>query len=304
MDGQLVSAVEWWKDAGRWTCSLISYDDGYYQTWLKPGSALSFEVQRGRYCVGYTTAAPKDASRSIRIEAWKAFAPCSFNARIHKGIKCPTCYETDAVKACLICDGSECLADPERQEHCHRATAFTYLATFDPYKVKVGVAHGSRLPQRWIEQGANLAKRIVVGNGIQVRKIETLIHQALDVLTGLRADEKIDTLWRHQPAREAQALHRVEATIRDRFPDFPFYEDSLHDLDAVYRLPALHRRPITLKIKRNLRITGTILGVKGPLLLVSLDGSPYVLNLKRLIGRSIVFKDIDAMNIQTALDRY
>jgi len=304
MDSQLVSAVEWWKGDGCWTCSLISSNDGYHQTWLKAGSPLSFEVQRGRYCVGYTTAASKNVKRAIRIETWKAFTPCPFGAQIRTGIKCPSCYETDTVKACLICDGSECLADPVRQEHCHHATAFAYLATFDPHKVKVGVAHGSRLPQRWIEQGANLAKRIVVGNGIQVRKIETLIHQSLDVLTGLRADEKVDTLWQHQPEQEAHALRRVEATIRDRFPDLPFYEDPLHDLNDVYRLPELHRRPITLKVRRNLRIAGTILGVKGPLLLMSLDDAPYVLNLKRLIGRKLVFKEIDAMNLQTALDRY
>ena len=143
-----------------------------------------------------------------------------------------------------------------------------------------------------------------MGNGIQVRKIESLIHQTLDVLTGLRADEKIDTLWCHQSTREAQALRRVEAMIRDRFPVFPFYEDPIHDLNEVYHLPPVSRRPIVLKIKRNLRITGTILGVKGPLLLMSLDDTPYVLNLKRLMGRKVAFKNIDAMKIQTALDRY
>lgn len=55
MAGKLVSAVEWWKNDGKWTCSLICYEGYYSQIWLKSGTDLSFDIQPGRYCVGYTT---------------------------------------------------------------------------------------------------------------------------------------------------------------------------------------------------------------------------------------------------------
>ncbi len=50
MADKLVSAVEWWKNGGKWTCSLICYEGYYSQIWLKSGINLSFAIQPGRYC--------------------------------------------------------------------------------------------------------------------------------------------------------------------------------------------------------------------------------------------------------------
>jgi len=44
MGSRLVSAVEWWKKEGKWTCSLICYDKSFSQIWLEPGIKLSFKV--------------------------------------------------------------------------------------------------------------------------------------------------------------------------------------------------------------------------------------------------------------------
>ncbi len=305
MEDNLVSAVEWWKKEGRWTCSLVCYNRVFSQIWLEPGIHLSLKVQPGRYCVGYATLSSRASKIQAALEPWKAMEPCPTESRIKKGYKCPSCYRADLVHACLICDGTECSAEPSIQRSCHRATAYVYMASFGLDRVKVGVAHETRIPQRWIEQGANLAKRIIVGNGMEVRKFENAIHNALNVLPGLRTEGKIDTLWKKQSTEaEAYALAEVEEAIKKRFPEFPFHPESPHDMSTVYGLPLLDRRPIETKVKKNLPISGKILGVKGSLLLLSMGNVPHFLNLKHLIGRKIELNDTDAYAMQTALDRF
>jgi len=170
--------------------------------------------------------------------------------------------------------------------------------------VKVGVAHDSRIPQRWIEQGANLAKRIVVGNGIEVRRFENAIHKSLNVLSGLKTDQKIDTLWKRQKGKEVDALVKAEEEIKKRFPEFPFYHEPIHDLSEIYNLPMLDRRPIELAARKDIQVSGKVLGAKGFLILLSIGDLPYFLNLKHLVGRKIHIKEASTMTMQTALDRF
>ncbi len=75
-------------------------------------------------------------------------------------------------------------------------------------------------------------------------------------------------------------------------------------MSTVYRLPPLDRRPIETKVKKDIPISGKILGVKGALLLLSVGNLPHFLNLKHLIGRKIELNGVDAFAVQTALDRF
>jgi hypothetical protein len=304
MNGKLVSAVEWWKKEGKWLCSLICYDGFFSQMWLKPATDFSFKIQPGRYCVGYTTVSSRASNKQVALEPWKVMVPCPSKAKIKKGNKCVPCYRADLVHPCLICDGTKCAAEHSLRRICEKATAYVYLASFGLNQAKVGVAHETRIPQRWIEQGANLAKSIIVGNGMEVRRFEKALHNVLNVFSGLRTSKKVDTLWKRPNTEEVQALARTEEEITRRFPEFPFYHDQLHDLSAIYSLPLLDRRPIELKIKKNLQISGKILGVKGSLLLLDVGNLPHFVNLKHLLGRKIELKEANVMTMQTALDRF
>ncbi len=304
MDDKLVSAVEWWKKGGKWLCSLICYDGKFSQIWLKPEIDLSLKIQPGRYCVGYTTVSSRPSNTQVDLEPWKAMVPCPSKAKIKKGNKCLLCYKADLVYPCLICDGTKCAAEPSLQRICEKATAYVYIASFGLNRVKVGVAHNTRIPHRWIEQGANMAKRIIVGNGKEVRRFEKAIHNALNVLSGLKTNKKVNTLWKRPNKEEIYALARTEEEITIRFLEFPFYHDHLHDLSEIYSLPLLDRRPIELKIKKNRQISGKILGAKGSLLLLEIGNLPYFVNLKQLLGRKIELKEANRMAMQTVLDRF
>jgi hypothetical protein len=304
MQSRLVSAVEWWKKDRRWVCSLICYDGAFSQMWLEAGSELSFKVNPRRYCVGYATTSSHTSIPQIALEPWKAFEPCPGKASITKGYKCSSCFQADTVHPCLICDGVTCLADPRRQRSCKDATAYVYLASFGLTLLKVGVAHQSRIPHRWIEQGANLAKRIMVGNGMDVRRYETAIHKSLNVLSGLRTSLKVDTMWKAQTKKGAFALANMEEQIRQRFPDVPVYHEALRDLSPIYALPSLNRQPLEVKIKKNQQITGTVMGAKGALLLLRVNGLPHFLNLKHLVGRKITVNTTEGMASQRVLDEF
>ena len=304
MQSRLVSAVEWWKKSGKWVCSLICYDETFSQMWLEAGNELSFRVNSGRYCVGYATTSSRTSVPQVALEPWKAYEPCRVKAPITKGYKCSSCSQADTVLPCLICDGVKCLAEPGRQKSCKDATAYVYMASFGPMLVKVGVAHQSRIPHRWIEQGANLAKRIMMGNGMDVRRFEATIHKSLNVLSGLRTSKKVDTIWKARTKKEVLALANMEEQIRQRFPDFPSYHEALQDLSPVYALPFLNRQPLKLKIKNNQQITGIVMGVKGALLLLRVNGLPHFLNLKHLIGRKITLNTIEGTGSQRVLDEF
>ena len=304
MKGKLVSSVEWWQRDEKWTCSLICYDDLLSQVWLEPGIDLSFEIQPGRYCVGYMTVSSGESRRHIALEPWKDIRPCPSESKVRKGHKCPSCYQADLVHPCLICDGTGCSAGPSMRKSCQEATAYVYLASFGSNRLKVGVAHKTRIPQRWIEQGANLAQKIIVGNGMEARRFENTLHRALSVLPGLKTNRKVDTLWKREGVGEVNALGEAEEEIMRRFSDFPYCHDTVHDLSEIYDLPLLNRRPIEMKVKRDLQISGEVLGAKGSLLLLSIGDLPYYLNLKHLMGRKIVFRKADSMTLQTALDKF
>jgi hypothetical protein len=300
MTGKIVSKVDWHKKAGRWTCRLFCYDGVFAPVWLESGSNLSFEVLQGRYCTGYTTLSPKKSNISSKHQ--KIMKPCPSKTKLAKGFRCKSCYQSELVHACIICDGSKCSADLATRKHCENTTAYVYLASFGLDRVKVGVAHETRIPRRWIDQGANIAKRIIVGNGIEVRRYEKILHHTLDVLAGVRTDKKVDTLWKEPNANELRALSKAEEEIRQRFPNLPFYSEPHHNLSKIYRLPHLNRRPIELKVERSLRVSGKVLGAKGSLLLMSNGDLPYCINLTHLVGRRIEFKETLKTIIQTALD--
>jgi hypothetical protein len=137
---------------------------------------------------------------------------------------------------------------------------------------------------------------------MEVRRIEKTIHRELKVLSGLKSSQKVDTLWKNQNIQaETQTVIKVEEEIKKRFPEFTFFQESLQNLSQIYHLPAIDRRPLQLKVKKNQQIAGKILGTKGSLLLVKVGNLPHYLNLKQLVGRKIELNKTNAINIQTTL---
>jgi hypothetical protein len=171
-------------------------------------------------------------------------------------------------------------------EKCESSEAFVYLAVFGD-RVKAGVSQGRRVEKRWIEQGADAARRILAGNGREVRVYEKRIQDDLGALKGLKADEKMALTDPKDLERGLRSLdERVEAARR-MFPSAKYVEEATTLFAPVYGLPEDVTRPIEAKIRDNAAIVGKILGVKGPVLFIENAGIAYSVNLRALTGRKI-----------------
>jgi hypothetical protein len=296
----LITGIEWLYDTRRWKCTLQGYGDTIYQLELKPQQMIEWQIQSGRACIGSITYR-KSSSTQTFTEIWK---PCPDNASPMQGKRCLPCAQATELHPCIRCNGSICRADPQRQQTCSTQTSYVYLASFGPKLLKVGVAHHSRIPKRWIEQGANVATRLLETNGRKARRYETFIHDTFNVRSQVPTQYKFDTLWKFMTQQETTAISTLVDEIQRQAPNLPFYQDTIHDLTASYGLPLFAHRPLLIAVAPHQLVTGMILGVKGSILVLQVHGIPHTLNLRQLIGRSIMISEGGSTVVQRVLDEF
>jgi len=249
---------------------------------LDRGGRVSFRVGKGRFCVGRSRIT-RDYST---MDSWKERIPCPTHSPVDSGTQCKSCAINDASRPCARCTGETCNAEQSVREKCESSEAFVYLALFGD-RLKAGVSQGRRVEKRWIEQGADAARRILAGNGREVRIYEKKIQDDLGALKGLKADEKMTFTDPKDLERGLRSLdERVEAARR-MFPSAKHVDEATTLLDSVYGLPEDATRPIEAKICDNAAIVGDILGAKGPVLFIKNAGIVYSVNLRALTGRKI-----------------
>jgi len=304
MKWKLVSAIDWRRERGRWSCGLICLDEGFERVPLEQGSQVSFRVLRGRYCVGFTRLSTGTGDEGSP-DAWKEFAPCPQGEEVHRGTQCGQCSRSDVSLPCLRCDGGECLADPALRRACEGNTAYVYLASFGAGRIKAGVSQGRRVVKRWIEQGADAARRVLVGNGREARRFEKRIQEELGILRLLKAEQKTD-LTRSGPGIEESMglLDSYEEEVHRLFPEENRFHEEPRLLLQHYGLPRLDRRPLELRVRGGLTVSGRVLGAKGPVLLIEGGGMPFTVSLSRLVGRRIETEGVAPTSTQAGLERF
>jgi hypothetical protein len=141
---------------------------------------------------------------------------------------------------------------------------------------------------RWVEQGADAAFRVLTGNGSEVRRLEHLIHTQLGVPESVRSGVKVSTLCKGDKIKQSlilleetrQRVHPL-ASPNQRFNEDPWI------LAPHYNIPAIKQKPILLKVDDGVAVSGEVVGVKGPILLLKNREVFFVLGLSALLGRSI-----------------
>lgn len=296
----LITAIQWQQNEQGWVCTVRGFADAIYRVKLNPQRVLRWQIQPGRSCIGYVTYKTSSSMHPF-TGAWK---PCSENAPVTKGRRCHTCAQAMELHPCIICKGSICRADPQSQQTCLTLTSYVYLASFGPKLLKVGVAHHSRILKRWIEQGANVATRLLETNGRDARRYEALIHDTLHVRSQVPTRLKHDALWNPMISQETVAITQLTDKIREQIPELHLYRDKIKNLSPIYGLPAFTHRPLPLPVTPQHPITGKILGAKGSLLVLQVQGLPHILNLHQLLGRSIMVTEAGARTVQRVLDEF
>ncbi len=299
MAGMLVSSVEWRHLGERWGCSLLCLDKGYSRISLDPGSQFAFRVLDGRFCVGYTGLSSKGGGR---LDSWREQRPCPNCVEVERGIHCGDCSSVDVMRACLRCDGTVCFAHPEVKRACEASTAYVYLASFGDGRIKAGVSRGRRVLKRWVEQGADVALKVLAGNGMEVRRFESRIQRELGALNHVRSSLKVDPVRRQADVDAALALlEAFRGRVHDLFPEESHYNEEPQVILPLYGLPDFDKRPLQIRVREGLEASGIVLGAKGPVLFMEMNGLPYSLQLNRLRGRRIETQRITPSSSQAGL---
>jgi len=211
----------------------------------------------------------------------------------------------DVARTCLVCDGQECYAKPAIRHFCEDSVAYVYLASFGAGRIKAGVSQKGRILKRWIEQGADAAKRVLVGNGKEVRKFERQIQDELGVLRQVKAKDKIDVVRSKQELEESLRLLNIfEEELHKLFPEDQHFHEEPQIVYNCYRLEKIDSRPLELEIRGGREVSGRVLGVKGPILLLETMGLPRAIRLNRLVGKRIDTDGLSKVKAQSGLDRF
>jgi hypothetical protein len=173
----------------------------------------------------------------------------------------PYCGEHTSRWPCARCRG-----DCEKPVPACDEEHAVYLAAFAPDTFKVGVTRSWRLETRLREQGADRAAQArTVADGRIARQLET--DWARELTDRVRVPEKIAGLHRSVDEDAWQALlaeYDVESTVA-----FDYGLD-------------LSTRPVAETVA-----TGTIVGTKGRLLVLSTGGGTYAVDLRELVGHEL-----------------
>ncbi len=189
----------------------------------------------------------------------------------------PYCEYHTSTWVCARCTGT-CLKDEMDCDEEHAV----YVAAFAPDTFKVGVTKLWRLETRLREQGADRAVHIhTVSNGRIARELEAKIAQQL--VDRVRTGSKVAAL-------AADIDEDTWEAVLDAF-------DVIDRFDFDYGLD-LETRPV-----RETLASGTVVGVKGRLLVLENGGTIYAVDMRELVGHELETGRSDR-NLQSSLGSF
>lgn len=179
----------------------------------------------------------------------------------------PYCAEHTTRWACARCTGECSMPLPAcREEHV------VYLAAFAPDNWKVGVTRSWRLDERLQEQGADRGAHIrTVDTGRRARRIEAGIAETIPD--------------RVQVSTKIAGFHRSVDT--DAWDEFIAEYEPLDTYAFDYGFE-VDTQPIPTTVA-----TGTVVGVKGRVLVLDRGGTSYGVDLRDLVGYEITAEPSD-----------
>lgn len=189
----------------------------------------------------------------------------------------PYCEFHTSTWVCARCTGS-CLKD---EIDCYEEHA-VYIAAFAPDTFKVGVTKSRRLETRLREQGADRAAHVhTVSNGRIARELEADIAS-----------------WLVDRVRTPTKVASLAATV-----DESAWDDVLAEFDVIDRFDfdyglGLEAQPVPETIA-----SGTVVGVKGRLLVLETGGTTYAVDMRDLVGYDVTVGETNR-NLQSSLGSF
>ncbi|SFS71445.1 DUF2797 domain-containing protein [Halostagnicola kamekurae] len=189
----------------------------------------------------------------------------------------PYCEFHTSTWVCARCTGT-CLKD---EMDCYEDHA-VYIAAFAPETFKVGVTKLWRLETRLREQGADRAAHVhTVSNGRIARELEAEI-----------AEELVDRV------RTRSKVASLAATVDDAA-----WVDVLAEFDVIDRFEFDYGLDLETRPVRETIASGTVVGVKGRLLVVENGGTTYAVDMRDLVGYDLL-EESSSRDLQSSLGSF
>ena len=259
---------------------------------LPPGKKISWELRGPKRCIGSIN----ESGRLI---------PCPENSIIlDNGQKCGPCSAIDIADPCIRCDGRRCDAIDARRLQCEATDYVVYAVILNDKTLKVGVSSKGRVLTRWVEQGADYAGILrEIKGGRTARRVEDRIGRLQGITKQIRTERKTRALMEELEINDALSLVEKFTERASHLELNPKIE--LKDLSQYYTLGKMKTKP-TVWRKRSQpidgrTIVGTVEGMKGSLMVTSIDSSLLVVDLKQIVGYSINQDSDITMVTQTGL---
>ncbi|MBR9677794.1 MAG: DUF2797 domain-containing protein [Nanoarchaeota archaeon] len=252
----LFAGLEWKKRVDKIVPYMILRNGGKDQKVpLLKGDNLRFKILNEKYCLGYN------------------HNPCPFSTQIKKGMQCFKCKQIDDRHACKKCVGERCMSELGK-DYCFNNEFAVYLASFGDI-LKVGVSSTKRVVTRWVEQGADCAvKALKAGNGLEARKIESMIAKKLGVKTAVRSSQKKSLMLK---GGQPELIGSVLEKVHEMFPDHVYSKTILN----VDEKTGFDFNADALDYDEKL-VSGKIIGVKGSWIFLKSGRTSYSLNTNLL----------------------
>ncbi len=251
---------------------------------LFPGDPFNVTISEEKVCIGH----------SINKEEYH-FCNSTVDGQYNR---CYTCEQQDFERCFLFCDASKpfgnCI-NSAAYEYCKSHKSSVYLALI-ANDVKVGVSFTPL--KRWMNQGADIAVEILkVKDGFEARTVEKMISSDLGISQTIRKATKARklnyNLERSLPdfrKLSKEVISYLEGkSLLSEPSDILFKETSLSSYYGD--IPSINVNPILNEVEKTSQITGTIVGVKGKLLVSKVNNSYYVTNLSKIVGHLLSFSD-------------
>ncbi len=245
---------------------------------LSPGKSIAWTIRGPRRCIG-------------SVQSTGRQSKCPEGAIVKHGKRrCGPCRAMDVMDPCIRCDGRECAATEDRVNRCNEAEYAVYLAIFNDKTLKVGVSSQRRLVTRWVEQGADFGIMIVeVKGGRKARQLEHALSMSPRVTRQVRTERKTSFLLEQLSAEESESVGQ-DFLVSVHRPGIT-HEMNLVDLSRFYGMNGLTAKPHLWRSRGvqldGLQLLGTVVAMKGPLLVTRIEESFSVANLNELIGYTI-----------------
>jgi len=251
-----------------WEPTLILRDNDYMSKIRLINQKINFRIGK-KMCIGFY----KNGKHN----------PCPKSREILTDWFCRDCIKKDDFFLCVKCDGSDCINEKQRGS-CKENNYFIYLAAFDNI-LKVGISYEFRFLERLVEQGADLAAKIVfLKDGKKARQMEQEIKQQLNVVDRIRGFQKHEILF-GDPNK--CAVNIMNALSKLEKNGFDIKDTEIYDLRNYYRLGNILSKPQKIEIKENTELKGEVVSAKGNIIVFRNEESFFSINSHDIIGRVV-----------------